>query len=207
MNKWYYVESEGAKLFTAVSLPENSGKFPTVIMRNPYVDDAENIPEDELAERIAAGHINLTGNGYAVVYQHCRGRGKSTGDCVPYIHEREDGLNLQEWVRKQPFYNGEIYLCGGSYLSSVHFTTAPFADDIKGAVLDVQDCEKYNCNYRNGFYKIGHGVWYLVMYKPKTIRKKKLRARKFQHSAAFGLFGKRRRRECGRTRRNNPSPR
>ena len=141
-------------------------------MRNPYVDDAENIPEDELAERIAAGHINLTGNGYAVVYQHCRGRGKSTGDCVPYIHEREDGLNLQEWVRKQPFYNGEIYLCGGSYLSSVHFTTAPFADDIKGAVLEVQDCEKYNCNYRNGFYKIGHGVWYLSMYKPKKIRKK-----------------------------------
>ncbi|MBE6645295.1 MAG: hypothetical protein E7612_07975 [Ruminococcaceae bacterium] len=68
--------------------------------------------------------------GYAVVFQHCRGRGKSGGDCIPYVYEREDGLALQQWIREQASYNGELYLCGKSYLSSVHFVTAPFADDI-----------------------------------------------------------------------------
>ena len=41
------------------------------------------------------------------------------------------------------------------WAESVHFVTVPFAADIKGAVLQVQDCERYNCNYRNGFYKMG----------------------------------------------------
>ena len=148
-------------------------------MRNPYVDGAANMPEEKVADGIAVNNKNYTDGGYAVVYQHCRGRGKSTGDFVPYIYEREDGLALLSWVRNQPFYNGEIYLCGGSYTSSVHYSVAPFAEDIKGAVLNVQDCEKYNCNYRNGFYKTGHGVWYLAMYKPKKIRKKSYAAESF----------------------------
>ena len=168
-----YLTVDGAPLFTAVCLPAKSGTHPTVIFRNPYVDDAEDLPEEEVLARIAASHAEWTARGYTVVFQHCRGRGKSGGDCVPYIYEREDGLALQAWIREQPFYNGELYLVGASYTSSVHFVTAPFAPDIKGAVLEVQDCERYNCNYRNGFYKMSlHGGWYVGMYKRKTIKKK-----------------------------------
>jgi predicted acyl esterase len=55
----------------------------------------------------------------------------------------------------------------------VHFVTAPFAHDIKGAVLQVQDCERYNILYRNGFYKIAlHGEWYVDVYKNKGGLKK-----------------------------------
>lgn len=165
-----YLETGGAKLFTIVCLPQLRGKFPTVIYRSPYVDAAEQQSEAEICNNKLLEYENWLDNGYAVVFQHCRGRGKSTGDCVPYIYEREDGLFLQDWIRKQNFYNGELYLCGRSYTSSVHFVTAPFADDIKGAVLEVQDTERYNCNYRNGFYKTGlHGGWYVDMYKKKSI--------------------------------------
>lgn len=164
-----YLQHNNAKLFTLVCLPAESGKYPVVIYRNPYVDDAEAQTEDEICAVKLREFERWTDNGYAVVFQHCRGRGKSSGDCIPYINEREDGLFLQDWIRRQPFYNGELYLCGGSYTSSVHFVTAPFADDIKGAVLEVQDCERYNCNYRNGFYKMGlHGGWYVKMYKKKS---------------------------------------
>ena len=169
MIRYYYIDSCGAKLFTVVCLPKKSGKFPTVIFRNPYVDDTENMAEKQIAESVALSYKNFNDKGYAIVYQHCRGRGKSGGDCVAYINEREDGLSLQQWIREQSFYNGELYLCGGSYTSSVHFCTAPFASDIKGAVLNVQDCERYNCIYRNGFYKIGQGCWYFYMYKHKTM--------------------------------------
>ena len=69
----------------------------------------------------------------------------------------------------------------------MHFCTAPFDKDVKGAVLEVQDCEKYNCNYRNGFYKIGHGVWYLAMYKTKKIREKKFGAESFLKTPLSGF--------------------
>lgn len=175
MNKFFfdYLEINDAKLFTVICLPEEFGKFPTVIMRSPYVDAQENISEEKICENKIIEYKTWLNNGYAVVFQHCRGRGKSTGDCIPYIHEREDGLFLQKWIRQQSFYNGELYLCGGSYTSSVHLVTAPFADDIKGAVLQVQDCERYNSNYRNGFYKMGlHGGWYVGMYKKKSMPNK-----------------------------------
>ncbi len=168
-----YLEFDKAELFTVVALPDCHGTFPTVIYRNPYVDSDEVKTEAEICECKLHEYEKWLDCGYAVVFQHCRGRGKSSGDCIPYIHEREDGLFLHDWIRKQPFYNGELYLCGNSYTSSVHFVTAPFADDIKGAVLQVQDCERYNCNYRNGFYKMGlHGGWYVNMYKKKSRLKK-----------------------------------
>lgn len=176
-NKGYafseYLKTDGIELFTVVCLPKKCGDFPTVIVRSPYVDEENLLSEEEILKKRLYEYTNWLNNGYAVVFQHCRGCGKSTGDCIPYIYEREDGLFLQEWIRNQSFYNGELYLYGASYNASVHFVTAPFADDIKGAVLEVQDCERYNCNYRNGFYKMGlHGGWYVSMYKKKSISQK-----------------------------------
>ncbi|MBE6602381.1 MAG: CocE/NonD family hydrolase [Ruminococcaceae bacterium] len=168
-----YLEYAGAELFTVICLPSDKGRFPTMIYRSPYVDAEELLSEEEVCEQRLSHYAAWVEHGYAVVFQHCRGRGKSSGDCVPYIYEREDGLFLQDWIRTQPFYNGELYLYGGSYTSSVHFVTAPFAPDIRGAILEVQDCERYNCNYRNGFYKMGlHGEWYVKMYKHKSKLKK-----------------------------------
>ncbi len=168
-----YINSNDVKLFTVTLLPDATGKFPVVIIRNPYVDEYENEYEDNIVVSYVNEYKEWLKNGYAIVIQHCRGRGKSEGDCIPYINEREDGLNLQNWVRKQPFYNGEIFLKGSSYTSSVHYVTAPFADDIKGAVFSVQDSERYNICYRNGFLKKAlHGSWYVKMYKVKSHIKK-----------------------------------
>jgi len=191
-----YLSFNGADLFTIVCLPEKSGAFPTVIMRSPYVDAYELTSEEEVCQKKLTECQPWINNGYAFVFQHCRGRGKSSGDCIPYINERADSLFLQEWVRQQPFYNGELYLCGSSYTASVHLVTAPFADDIKGAVLQVQDCERYNCNYRNGFYKIGlHGGWYVGMYKKKSIPNKNYTADKYNmlplSDFSYAVFGER----------------
>ncbi|MBE7042370.1 MAG: CocE/NonD family hydrolase [Ruminococcaceae bacterium] len=170
---YQYIESNGAKLFTVILLPDATGKFPVIVIRNPYVDRLEQEKEDNIAIDYLNEHREWLRNGYGVVVQHCRGRGKSEGDCIPYINEREDGLVLQEWIRNQAFYNGEIYLKGLSYLTSVHYATAPFADDIKGAIFGIQDSERYNICYRNGFLKKAlHGSWYVGMYKAKSHIKK-----------------------------------
>lgn len=165
---YHYLPINGEGLFTAVCLPQETGKFPVVIMRSPYVDYAETMGEDEAVAKALETHGYFVEHGYALVYQHCRGCGKSGGQFIPYDYERDDGLALQAWVRTQPFYNGEIYLCGGSYTASVHFVTAPFADDIKGAVLQKQDCDRYNQSYRNGIYRIGYWNWFATHYKKKA---------------------------------------
>lgn len=140
-SKFYYIAINDVELFTVCCLPEKDGKFPTVIFRSPHVDAFEFADEQEICNNYLNAYRNYLDKGYAVVVQHCRGRGKSTGDCIPNIFEREDGLFLQHWIRQQSFYNGELYLVGGSYTATVHFVTAPFAEDIKGAVLQVQDCD------------------------------------------------------------------
>ncbi len=166
-----YVESEGFRLFTIVCLPKSEGKFPTIIYRTPYADGEEFLTDAELIEDFEKNHRGGLDSGYAYVYQHCRGRGKSSGDFIPYIHEREDTKALYSWIRQQSFYDGNLFLTGGSYTSSVHFAAAPFDDDIKGAVLCIQDCERYNIRYRNGILKGGaFGSWFSENYKKKTRR-------------------------------------
>lgn len=165
-----YIKSGGCMLYTAVMLPSREGKFPTVIKRSPYVNSTVSMSDDKLLLSYMAENEKWLKRGYAVVLQHCRGRGKSDGECIPFINEREDSLSLHNYVRNQNFYNGELYLWGGSYCCEVHYATAPFADDIKGAVLRVRDTERYNFCYRNCFFKIGlFGDWFVTeMYKVRN---------------------------------------
>ena len=119
MTYYEYLQNNEVKLFTVISLPDRKGFFPVVIYRSPYVDSAELLSEDEICAQKAVEYQKWNEAGYAVVFQHCRGRGKSSGDCVPYIYERDDGLFLQSWIRKQSFYNGELYL---SFSVCKHYT-------------------------------------------------------------------------------------
>ncbi len=171
-----YVPGEGCELFTIVCLPAEEGKFPTMLYRSPYVDDHMNIDNESSAKLIYDWLMRDWVNaGYAVVFQMCRGTGKSTGEFVPFIYERTDGIGLQNWVRQQPFYNGELYLVGASYTAAVHYETYPFAPDIKAACLSVMDTERYNLAYLNGHFKIGlYGNWFCPLYKKKSGLQKKL---------------------------------
>lgn len=154
----YYTMSDGVRLFTVIALPDGEKKYPVVFMRTPYakkgvpasVETFENDP--------------FIKNGYALVYQHTRGRGNSEGICKPYV-ERDDGLDSLEIIRKESFYNGEIYLTGGSYPATVHLcyigTNPP---DVKAAALSIQTDRMYYRNYRNGCcYRFCNIDWWLSM--------------------------------------------
>ena len=160
----------GVKLYTVGVAPGSGEKFPIIVTRNPYVKE-----ERVDMAKWAAQQSRYIKRGYACVFQHCRGCGMSEGDWVPYESERSDGLALLEFVRKLPWYNGEIYLTGASYSASVHFayldTNPP---DVKGAALFVQDANRYNICHRNGFFKIGlTGNWFLKSYKKKNLSLKR----------------------------------
>lgn len=178
--KTYYLPHDGVELFTMAVLPSDKAKYPTVIIRSPYEAHHENLNDEELEECLKRTFKKWTENGYALVFQHCRGTGKSSGDSDAFIYEREEGLALQEWVRHQDFYNGEIFLTGGSYCGWASLSTAPFAPDIKGIILEATDCELYNFLYLNGFYRSRlHGEWYIDRYKKKGSLKKNFSADAF----------------------------
>ena len=182
-----YVEFDFEKFFTIVLLPKREGRFPTVVCRSPYVNKTVQMPEEEIVNEYYNGKKRWLDRGYAVVYQHCRGQGKSTGAFVPYVHEREDGLALREWIREQSFYNGELYLFGGSYTSSLHYATAPFEEDVKGALFEVQDSERYRLWYRNGQMRKGHANWHFGLYKAKCGLNKNFSKRSFSELPLLGL--------------------
>ena len=149
---------DGTRLYTYGALPPEGETRGLILVRTPYVEAK---PVDMPA--YAASNQSALARGYAYIQQHVRGTGMSEGAWVPYEDEREDGLAMLDWMRGLPHYGGEIFLNGGSYLSSVHWS---FLDtnppDVKGALLAVQDVNRYNITYRNGFFKIGlHGGWFV----------------------------------------------
>ena len=182
-----YMEFDRERFFTVVLLPREGGIFPTVIIRTPYVQAMVDTAEETIAQICLRTYRAWLDRGYAVVYQHCRGQGKSTGAFVPYIHEREDGLALRKWIREQDFYNGELFLCGGSYGASLHYATAPFEADIKGAVLEIQDTERYRLWYRNGQMRKGHANWHFGLYKSKCGLNKQFSMASFSQLPLEGL--------------------
>ncbi len=156
----YFTMPDGVKLYTRVVVPKDTDKCPIVFIRTPY-ESAHNGIAHDISEYDNDKFIN---NGYAIVFQHCRGKGDSEGVCIPY-DERSDGLNSLDIIRKLDIYNGEIYLFGSSYLSTVHLCyldTNP--EDVKGAVLNIQTDRMYFRNYRNGCcYNFCNLGWWLGM--------------------------------------------
>ncbi len=157
----YFTMDDGVKLYTRVVVPREMEKAPIVYMRTPY-EPAHNGKPHDISVYNNHGFIK---NGYAIVLQHCRGRGDSEGICIPYTTERADGIKTLEYIRQLPCYNGEIFLHGGSYLSTVHFSYLDtYQPDIKGASLDIQSDRTYYRYYRNGCnYDFCNLNWWLSM--------------------------------------------
>ena len=152
--------ADGVKLYTRIITPAVKDKFPVLFIRTPYEKALKGVPFD-----VSSHEYDIyVKHGYAVIVQHTRGRGDSEGECHPY-KERDDGLCTLDYIRTLPFYNGEIYLWGGSYLSTAHlsyFSAKP--KDIKGAVIDIQTDRMYYRNYRNGCcYKFCNINWWSAM--------------------------------------------
>ena len=152
---------DGVGLYTRLLVPKGGGQYPIVFIRTPYSQAYKGKP-CPLDENLEVPYIR---HGYAVVLQHCRGTGDSQGICIPYKHERSDALETLSMLRKLPFYNGEIYLLGGSYLATVHFSYLdPCPPDIKGAALSIQTDRMFFRNYRNGCcYNFCNLSWWLRM--------------------------------------------
>jgi len=99
---------DGVELATDVYLPASPSRHPAVLFRLPYDKNSRYV----YMEQIAA---ELTAHGYATVVQDVRGKFRSQGETVPFVHEAEDGYDTIEWITRQPWSDAVVGMCGDSY--------------------------------------------------------------------------------------------
>ncbi|MFF5359673.1 CocE/NonD family hydrolase [Streptomyces scabiei] len=99
---------DGVELATDVYLPAFPGRHPAVLFRLPYDKNSRYC----YMEQIAA---ELTAHGYATVVQDVRGKFRSQGETVPFVHEAEDGYDIIEWITRQKWSDAVVGMCGDSY--------------------------------------------------------------------------------------------
>ena len=124
---------DGINLSADIYLPRARGKFPTVLMRTPYDNNADNMVEK--ARRLA-------NNGYACIIQDCRGRWDSEGEYYAF-REGEDGYDTQEWIGKRDWCNGKIGMAGSSYGGTVQWRSAPYRSQYLKCITPRVICTDY----------------------------------------------------------------
>lgn len=104
---------DGVELAAEVIRPAQEGKYPVILVRTPYGRKPSAIEGEWWARR-----------GYVFVSQDVRGRGDSSGEWAPFVHERDDGFDTIGWIEKQPWSNGRVGMIGGSYVGWVQWWAA-----------------------------------------------------------------------------------
>ncbi|MFC7110014.1 CocE/NonD family hydrolase [Nonomuraea rubra] len=96
---------DGVVLLADHYAPQGLGDRPTVLIRSVYTDRTKGAMVSRLvAER-----------GFHVVVVSGRGTCGSGGTLTPLVSERDDGLAVLEWLRRQPWFTGELGTVGQSY--------------------------------------------------------------------------------------------
>ena len=121
--------ADGAVLLADRWYPAGAGTQypPVVLLRTPY-------------GRRQAGMVGrLFGErGYQVVIQSCRGTFGSGGDWVPFRNEHSDGRATLDWIAAQPWFNGDLFTFGPSYLGLAQWALAEGAPTyLRAMALDV----------------------------------------------------------------------
>lgn len=131
---------DGVRLATDLYFPPKL-PVPAIAMRTPYGRASK--------KNVTIAH-RLAQHGYIVISQDCRGTGDSEPDSWDYyIYESEDGIDAAEWVTRQPWFDGFLGACGGSYVGqtqwcmAVHPRMSAIAPEVSGLGAAVNTVHLY----------------------------------------------------------------
>jgi putative CocE/NonD family hydrolase len=151
---------DGVRLATDIYLPAayrigQDAPLPTIVERTPYgkaeisrserIGDRQGVPRGEVAQYFVA-------QGYAVVFQDCRGRYGSEGHFVKYLSDGEDGYDALAWIEQQPWC-GKIGTMGLSY--AAHTQMAAACLNPPGLACMVLDSGGFSNGYQSGIRQSG----------------------------------------------------
>ncbi|HJR97347.1 MAG TPA: CocE/NonD family hydrolase [Actinomycetota bacterium] len=99
---------DGVRLATDVFLASGPAPSPTVLVRLPYDKGGRYTFMSDIAP-------SFTDRGYAFVVQDVRGKFRSEGETLAFVHEIDDGYDTLEWIVSQPWCDGSVGMWGDSY--------------------------------------------------------------------------------------------
>ncbi|MEJ1158364.1 CocE/NonD family hydrolase [Prosthecomicrobium sp. N25] len=100
--------ADGVRLVADVYRPEAPGRFPVLLMRQPY--------GRRIASTVVLAHPAwYAAHGYVVVVQDVRGRGDSEGRFAPLEAEEADGVATLDWAADLSGSDGRVATYGFSY--------------------------------------------------------------------------------------------
>jgi putative CocE/NonD family hydrolase len=107
---------DAVRLATDIYLP---ARIPaaTVLVRLPY----DKSGRFSFMSRIASAFLD---RGYAVVVQDVRGKARSEGERVAFVHEAPDGEDTLEWIVAQAWSTGVVGMFGDSYYGFTQWAAA-----------------------------------------------------------------------------------
>lgn len=125
--------SDGVRLCTYISRPSTNGRFPVILSRTPY---RANFSSFALAF------------GYATVVQDMRGRFASEGSNMPFVgcgwEPYHDGLDTVNWIKSQPWCDGNIGTEGASAGGITQDLLAGTLPDVRAQVIRVAAASIYH---------------------------------------------------------------
>ena len=123
---------DGVRLYGALYRPDAGERFPVLLIRSPY--STQHPRYVEWARRFVA-------EGYAVLMQDSRGRYESEDEWRPYVDERDDGYDTQQWIGQQPWCDGTIGTFGVSYPGFTQILPAPLRSPFVKALVPIANQE------------------------------------------------------------------
>jgi len=153
---------DGVELATDVYLPQGWSAndpegLPAILVRLPYDKNDRYCFMSEVATR-------LMPLGYAVVVQDVRGKARSQGSAIAFVHEVDDGYDTLEWIVQQPWCNGLVGSFGDSYYGFTQWAMiASGHPALKAAVPRMTTTDIANdWMYQRGVFNLGTmGEWAL----------------------------------------------
>jgi predicted acyl esterase len=147
---------DGVRLATDVYLPTSPGReaqdLPTVLIRLPYDKNSRYVFTDRIAER-------FTARGYAVAVQDVRGKFRSEGATLPFVHESADGYDTIEWITHQAWSNGRVGMFGDSYYGNTQWAAVAAQHPALRAIVPRVTAADFNSMFRDGGRELPPPVW------------------------------------------------
>ena len=147
------------RLATDVYLPQGrTDRLPTVLVRLPYDKVGRYTFMPMLAPFICD-------RGYAFVVQDVRGKFRSEGETVPFIHEVEDGYDTLDWVVGQSWSNGAVVMFGDSYYGYTQWAAVASGHaSLRAIVPRVTSADLWFLNWSGEGVTALYGADYLAHY-------------------------------------------
>jgi hypothetical protein len=118
---------DGVRLVADMWRPAGPGRFPTLLMRQPY--------GRRIASTVVYAHPAFyAALGFLVIVQDVRGTGASGGDFLAYAAEAEDGADTIAWAASLPASSGRVGMYGFSYQGAAQTLALSEAPPALGAI-------------------------------------------------------------------------